>query len=162
MALIELWIGAILFELTLWLALYLIGRAPKNVLGWLSGTALLAISIGLVVLMLGEYAPSIRLAQQMIRWQQFLFILAVFLWLLSLFRLVPNEALFKKRFQQTRTAMIIVLGGTILFALGTVGVLFPVGISHFVGMVYSAILFFVMGSAVSFVIAHERSEALLA
>ncbi|MEM7336166.1 MAG: hypothetical protein AAF490_29060 [Chloroflexota bacterium] len=155
----ELWIGTILFELTFWLALYLMGREPKNLLGWFSGGALLATSLTVIVNILGHYAPAISLAQQMLRWRQFLFVSSLFFWLLLLIRLVPSEARFRSRLKESRAALLIILTGTILLALGTIGVLFPVGLSVFWGIVYSATLFFVMGTAVGTIIAQERTEA---
>lgn len=156
----EIWVGTITFGLAIWLGLYIIGREPRKLTSWLAGSALLFMGSSILLTILGNYAPTIRLALNSIRWRQFGILFAGIAWLIFLVRLIPNEKMLRKRLTDARLSLIVIFIGSFLFAISTILVLFPLSLSVFWGMVLSGAIFFVIGSAAAVILASEDGEAL--
>lgn len=154
-----LWLSITLYVLSAWLGLYIVDRDPRSGLSWLAGGSVLVVAFSQLFNVLTLYAPSVRLAQQSSQALWATLLAAAFLWLGFLIRLVPSEAAWQERFQAMPKTMILMLLGTILFAIGTIWAVFPLGVSiPIVIWGLSALLLYLGTCAVS-VIAADRGEA---
>lgn len=107
-----------LFGLTFWLGVYLISRDLRSLLLWLSGLSLLTFAGALTLALLDPYAPTIGSAQIFSRIQRFSILPPVFFWLAYIVRLAPRRGIWWQQMSQTEPLMLVVLAGTILFAIG--------------------------------------------
>lgn len=160
MTVFELWLGTILFGLTLWLGLYLLGREPRKSLSWFAGSTSISVAISIYFAIANHYAFTIRMAQSFIRYRQLFYVVAVFTWFLFLLRLVPGEKSFQERIQHNQPAMIVILLTSVLVAFSTVGILFPFGVTLYTGLLLGGAFFFAGGTAAADIISREQSEAL--
>ncbi len=98
MSLTELILQTILFFLTFWLGCYLIARDPGRLQLWLAGLGMLAFAAGVVVTLLGQFAPSASLALTLYRLQRLFVVLPALFWLAAMVWLVPNRAAWYERY----------------------------------------------------------------
>lgn len=159
MTIFNLWVGVVLFGMTAWLGFYLIGRNPAGALGWLSGVSLLASSFGMYVAVTENYAPTIWLAQNLIRWRQLAIIVAVTCWFLFLICLSPGEQQLQRRFKKTPRAMQLVLAGSLLFSIGLLWVFFPFALPVFNAMAGICLLLLPLGITAAYLISHDMQES---
>lgn len=111
--------GAVVtFGMTLWLGLYLIGRAPRRLMLWLSGISLIAMALSLMLFVLDQYAPTIDLALVIIWEQRALTLLALLAWFGCLIALTPSERQWQMRMRRNRRLMLLILAGTITLSMG--------------------------------------------
>lgn len=145
----------------LWLGLYLIGRNYRSLMVWPAGGTLITYGIRLMLFVLDIHAPRLSTAQSIAFWQIVFTLLPILFWIGFLVRCVPREQVWRQRMQQSRIVMIIILVGTILFALG-IG-LIQIGLSSSTRFWVNQLLAFnllVMGTAVAALDATEQGEAL--
>lgn len=159
MALYELWLGVIGFGVTVWLGLYLIGRNPMGLLGWFAGMSALSAAFAMMIAVIENYAPAIRLAQDMVRWRQLAVIFAVLFWFLFLVRLTPSERRMRERFEELPRTMQLMLVGSLLFSLWLIIIFFPFGVTTFWSILGICAILWLLGSTAVFTITHDQQEA---
>ena len=144
-----------------WLGLYLIGRDYRSLMLWLAGASQLAFGINLALYILDKFAPTIALAQFLVQWQIVFMLLSVILWIGLLVSVAPREHAWRRRMEQNRSMMLILLVGTVLFAFGIA--LLQLGLSQVFQLwlhYLMAVNLIMLGTAVSAIDAIEKREAL--
>lgn len=161
MTVAQLFMAIMTFGLTFWLGLYLIGRDLTSLLLWLSGLSLITYAALIALLILDGYAPTIRAAQIISRTQQLALLLPVFFWLGYLIRLAPRENIWRRHMKHTRCQMLIILVGTIIFAVGLAFYQFSFAwLSRFAILAGLAVNLLVLGVSAAALDAHRQGETL--
>jgi len=161
MPLTQLTFTMILSSSLFWLGLYLIGRDFRSLMLWLAGASQLTYSINLVLTMLDKYVPGISLMQTLENWQIVFTLLPILCWIGLLVAVAPGEHAWRRRMLQNRTVMLLLIVGTVIFAVGIA--LLQIGISTSVRLGVLQLLavnLLVLGTAVSTIDATEKGEAL--
>jgi hypothetical protein len=154
----ELIIHILTFSLTLWLGLYLIARDISNVRLWLAGVALITYAIGVAIGIIGHYGLTIRLALQLLRWQNLFIVLPVAFWLVLLLHLFRVEATLPTLLGRYPKIMGLILGATIVYALSISFVILPLSEPNWIGWLMTGSVL-IMGTAVAVLDAAENGEA---
>ena len=147
------------FSLTLWLGFYLIARDMNNIRLWLTGLALSTYAIGIAVGIMGQYGFTIRLAVQLLHWQNLFIVLPAAFWLGLLLHLFLRETTLTTLLGQYPKTMAFILGSTIIYALSISFVILPLSLPDWVNWLMTASLL-LMGTAVAHLDATENGEAL--
>ena len=154
----DLIIHTLTFSLTLWLGLYLIGRDMSSIRLWLAGLALTTYAIGVAIGIMGQYGFTIRLALQLVRWQNLFIVLPVAFWLVLLLHLFRVETTLPTLLGRYPKTMGLILGTTIIYALSISFVILPLSQPNWIGWLMTGSML-IMGTAVATLDAAENGEA---
>ena len=158
----QLSVSIFLFGTTFWLGLYLLVRAPREWYARLGGIAHIAFALGLALIILDYYAPSIALALRFYRYG-FAATIATSIFLLAgLFMLAPRFNLWQKRFAEQKSHLILAWVGMVGYAIA-VGmlVLFRSDAARFWAIMLAAVALLVVGTAFVMIHAFDESESWL-
>lgn len=161
MQLTQLTLTLILSGALFWLGLYLIGRDYRSPMLWFAGASQLSYSLNLALNILERYAPTLNLAQVLATWQIVLTLLSILCWIGLLIFVAPREHAWRQRMQQNRVMMLLLLAGTVLFAV-SIGLLQigSLAAARLWILQFMAGNLLVLGTAVSHIDATEKREAL--
>jgi hypothetical protein len=104
----------LLFSLTIWLGLYLIGRNPAGSRLLFAAGGLLAFAAAVAVELLAAYAPE---AAALAAWSRPFFLSLLLFWPATIVFLLPEGAALRARFS-ARPYGAVIVGTTLLFGLG--------------------------------------------
>lgn len=114
----QLFIFIFTFGLMMWLGFYVLQRGYRQWTMWLAGLAVLAYGAALALAVLNLYAPSIRLALQMLRWQPLLIFLATLFLLGAVISAAPGFAAWNRRLEQQKRPFSLIWFSMFFYSLG--------------------------------------------
>lgn len=117
MSVSQLLLQTALFGITCWLGLYLIARDIGRLQLWLTGLGLIAYASSVALHILGNFAPTIRLAFLFLNWQRFFILLPTLFWLGALILLIPNHTAWEDRLKRQRPILIVIIVAVVVYAL---------------------------------------------
>jgi hypothetical protein len=154
----QLIIHTLTFSLTLWLGFYLIARDMSNMRLWLAGLTLITYAIGVAAGIMGHYGFTIRLALQLVRWQNLFIVLPAAFWLALLLHLFRAETTLGTLLGRYPKTMSLILGATIIYAFNISFVILPLSQPDWAGWLMTVSVL-VMGTAVAYLDTAENGEA---